>query len=161
MYTRYTSVCTTLCIVINYRREGSGNTERTFRPPGRRKLMSCDWPATPGEYAYKNELVEFTLAIEKIDREFARMFIGVLADGYPFSSDNSFKGNAGAFGWAGVGQVGQLGRWHRTQHLQTLKLQRHQFGNRGRWGVPVICTAVIVQCNGEAQCTAMHSNWKR
>lgn len=63
-----------------------------------------------GDHAYKNELAEFTLAIETLDPEFARMFIGVMADGHSFKSDNSFRGNPGAFGWAGVGQVWVAGK---------------------------------------------------
>ena len=75
---------------------------------GQRSLISFQclgFLMVSGEYPYKDELVEFTLLIERLDREFARMFIGVMADGHTFNSDNSFQGNAGAFGWAGVGQV--------------------------------------------------------
>eukprot|EP00803_Ostreobium_quekettii_P010289 evm.model.scf_1207.3 EVM.evm.TU.scf_1207.3 scf_1207:10551-13921(-) len=74
-----------------------------------------------GEHSYKNKVVEFTLLIEKLDEEFARMFIGVLADGATLKSDNSFCGNSGAFGWAGMGQVRLRGcgsllvdSWHKT-----------------------------------------------
>ncbi|CAD7703281.1 unnamed protein product [Ostreobium quekettii] len=63
-----------------------------------------------GEHGYKNKVVEFTLLIEKLDAEFARMFIGVLAEGHPLNSDNSFRGNPGAFGWAGAGQVWVAGK---------------------------------------------------
>ncbi|GMH33798.1 hypothetical protein BSKO_01632 [Bryopsis sp. KO-2023] len=56
-----------------------------------------------GEGVYSDEKVEFVFEIQKLEEPW--MFLGIIKDSEAIPGDNSFNGNPGAFGWAGLGGV--------------------------------------------------------
>lgn len=56
---------------------------------------------------YCNELVEFVLQVETLEEPW--IFLGIIEDPSGPVQDNSFNGNPGAFGWAGLGGVWSAG----------------------------------------------------